>query len=639
MLHQLLPFSLLFSFLVLIGSTKAQNFEWAKSMGGAGYDRGNSITVDGLGNIYTTGFFEDTVDFDPDTGIYNLISDGHSDFFVSKFNKKGNLLWVKKAGEENGDKDSYSIEVDVSGNIYLTGSFSGTVDFDPGSGIFNLKSTSRRKEIFVSKLDSSGNFLWAKKLGGTSSEEGQSISLDALGNIYITGFFEGEVDFDPSNGIFNLNSSGSTDIFVCKLDPSGNFIWAKKMGGTSWDQAYSIAVDNSGNVYTTGFFSETVDFDPGPGTFNLSSNGSYDIFISKLDSAGDLVWAKGIGGTQHDQANSISVDAFENVYTTGRFENTVDFDPGISTFTLNSTGDSDIFLSKLDASGSFSWAKKMGGVDSDIGYSIALDRSGNVYSTGFFTGTADFDPGTGVFNLISNGNLLFDIFISKLDSSGKFIWSKGIGGKGLDLGGNIFIDPSKNIYLTGLFEDTVDFYPGSNTSNLVAVGEYDIFISKWSQCNTNTIITKNEDSLVANQQGAAYQWLNCDSSFKKINGATESFFNPIENGFYACEITLNSCVDTSNCIQVIINSIPEELLQLGIKIYPNPVIDFLSIEVEQAKPSTRISIRDVKGQVVYTNENVKAGKTQIDASHWAKGLYFVRIIEKDFNKSIKIINN
>jgi len=187
--------------------------------------------------------------------------------------------------------------------------------------------------------------------------------------------------------------------------------WAKAMGGYFSDIGQSIALDGSGNVYTTGYFRGIADFDPGAGVTNLTSAGSYDIFISKLDASGNFVWAKAIGGLTNDLVFSIALDGSGNVYTTGSFEGTVDFDPAAGFYNLTSVGNADIFISKLDASGNFVWANAMGGTDMENGYSIALDGSGNVYTTGVFAGTADFDPGTGVANLTSAG--FYDIFVAK----------------------------------------------------------------------------------------------------------------------------------------------------------------------------------------------------------------------------------
>ena len=216
-------------------------------------------------------------------------------------------LWAKSIGGTLGNySQAQSMALDDSGNVYTTGTFRGTIDFDPGPGVFNLTSIGGGyNDMFISKLDSSGNFVWVKQIAGSeSSTEGYSIALDASGNIYTTGSFNGTVDFNPGVETFNLTSTGGrygwSEIFVSKLSSSGNFVWAKAMGGTEDAYGTAIAIDGSGNIYTIGNFSDTCDFDPGVGAYNLISKGYTDIFITKLDSSGNLFWAKTIGGTLYD---------------------------------------------------------------------------------------------------------------------------------------------------------------------------------------------------------------------------------------------------------------------------------------------------------------------------------------------------
>jgi len=316
--------------------------------------------------------------------------------------------------------------------------------------------------------------MWAKQMGGTSTDHGYSIVVDDSGNVLTTGYFVGTVDFDPGSDTFNMTSAGGAAIFVSKLDLLGNFVWAKQMGG----RGYSIAIDGSGNVYTTGYFLWTVDFDPGPGTFNMTSAGSRDIFVSKLDASGNFVWAKQMGGGLADEGYSIAVDSSGNVYTTGYFLFIADFDPGPGTFNMTSAGAEDIFVSKLDASGNFVWAKQMVGTFDDYGFSIAVDGSGNVLTTGTFFGTADFDPGASIFTLTSAGTEE-DIFVSKLDGSGNFVWAKQMGGSFNNRGYSIAVDDSGNVYTTGYFRGTSDFDPGPGTYNMTSSGaSEDIFVSK-----------------------------------------------------------------------------------------------------------------------------------------------------------------
>lgn len=383
--------------------------------------------------------------------------------------------WANRAGSAAIEEGAYSTDVDASGNIYTVGRFNDTTDFDPGPGIYHLI-PSGANDIFISKSDASGNFIWAKKMGGPAMDHGYSISLDAAGNSYITGYFELTADFDPGPGVYNLTSAGSMDIFVAKLDTAGNFAWAVSMGASGYDQGHSIRVDAAGNVYTTGYFVGTVDFDPGAGSFNLIAAGAWDGFISKLDSSGHFLWAKQISDVNNDIGRSICLDASGAVYIAGSFEATADFDPGPGVFNLISAGNHDIFILKLDSAGSFVWAKRMGGTTSDVSFAINLDASANVYTTGHFSGTADFDPGAGTFNLTASG--LVDIYISKLDSAGNFIWAKKIGGTGDDFGWSITTDAAGNVYTTGEFRGVVDFDPGLATHNMVSAGNADIFISK-----------------------------------------------------------------------------------------------------------------------------------------------------------------
>ncbi len=446
------------------------DFLWAKSMGGAFEDYGSDITVDSNGNVYTTGVFSDTVDFDPGADVTNLTSAGAGDIFVSKLDDNGSFVWAKNMGGAGNDYGR-SIAVDSSGNIYTLGDFWDTGDFDPGIGISNLTRNGSYSDIFISKLDSSGNFVWAKSMGGLNIELGFSIAIDSNDNIYITGNYEGTADFDPGASIVNLTSIGQQDIFVSKLDSDGNFVWAKSMGGTAYDQGNDIAVDSNNNIYMTGFFRNTVDFDSSAGSTNLTSAGEADVFVFKLDSSGNFVWVKSMGGASTDSGNGIAVDSSGNIYTTGIFQGPADFDPGAGTANLTFLGN---FISKLDTNGNFIWAKKIGGSEAN---SITLDLSNNVYTTGSFVGNDDFDPSEGVSNLTNAGG--HDIFVSKLDSLGNFVWAKSMGGTSDDYGKSIAIDSSGNVHTQGYYYSaTADFDPGTGTANLNRAGGSDIFISK-----------------------------------------------------------------------------------------------------------------------------------------------------------------
>ena len=225
--------SLCFLLSISISQFIAQNhyFDWAISEGGTSTDLSFCITTDDEENVYVTGIFQNTVDFDPGPSVALHSSNGVSDIFIQKLSPTGELIWVKSIGGISADF-GYAIATDEEGNVFVTGNFHLTVDFDPGPGVFNLIADGSQSEedIFILKLDSDGNFVWAKKIGGPFADSGNSIDLDGTGNIYVTGIFSDQVDFDPGLGVSNISSNGDLDAFVLKLDSNGEFLWVKNMG-------------------------------------------------------------------------------------------------------------------------------------------------------------------------------------------------------------------------------------------------------------------------------------------------------------------------------------------------------------------------------------------------------------------------
>ncbi|MCS3799085.1 T9SS type A sorting domain-containing protein [Niastella sp. OAS944] len=468
--------ALLFVFLLsAFNIVKAQPaYSWAKY-----FDNADPIgvDVDAAGNVYTTGTFSGTADFDPGTGARLLTSKGFGDIYITKSDASGNLLWAKSVGGKAADFIR-GIKVDAAGNVYLTGTFKDTVDFDPGAGehVMIGSTTPLNYYIYILKLDADGNFVWAKSLTSSKSGFACAITVDGAGNVYTTGSFYEIMDFDPGPGTYNLDAGTeySQDIFILKLDASGNLAWAKNIGSSGGtNQGIGIAVDAVGNVYTTGYFTRTADFDPGTGIQNLYGASDNDIFILKLNAAGDYVWAKKMGDNGVQRGGSIAVDASQNVYTTGYFEGTVNFDPGSGVHQLMSNGNADVYVSKLDAAGDYVWAVSVGSTGTDEGQSLALDNLNNVYLTGRFINDVDFDPGTGTHNLTSAAGSS-DIFLLKLDASGAWQWAANLGSSGEDNGVAIAVTANDNVYTTGSFEGTVDFDFGSGTQELttVATGAY-----------------------------------------------------------------------------------------------------------------------------------------------------------------------
>lgn len=474
--------SIVFYVVTVFAIAQKPDLQFAERFGGTSFDNGQSIAVDLFGNVYTCGNFEATADFDPGTGVYNLTSVGLTDIFVCKHDSAGALIWAKSIGSI-AFEEANSICVDLNGKVYITGAYSGSADFDPGVGVYNLVPTGGTydRDIFICKLDSLGMFVWAKSIGNASGNDlGYSLLTDSIGNVYSTGTFYSTADFDTGVGVYNLTAGASSaDAYICKMDSSGALIWAKNMG----DKGRSIALDKLGNVYTTGTFWGTADFNPGIGVYNLSSAGGQDIFISKLNSLGLFVWAKSFGGPANDNVYSIALDAFGYLYSTGSFYGLTDFDPGPGSYAIaNNCSSDDSFLSKLDTSGAFSWVRQFGRAGytgSCVGYSVTVAADGSVYTAGRFSGYMDFDPGVGTFHVISGGT--YDAFINKLDSLGAFLWVTTIGTAGSSApnsGNSLTLDKKSNIYLTGSLTYWADFDPTPGVSILTSVGGSDVFILK-----------------------------------------------------------------------------------------------------------------------------------------------------------------
>lgn len=478
-------------------------FGTAVRMGSTGTDTASAIALDASGNVYTTGFFEGTVDFDPGAGTANLVSAGEFDVFVTKFDPDGNFVWAKRFGGAGPDNGA-GIAVDAGGNVVVTGNFVFTVDFDPGAGTFNLASVNDF-DAFVVKLDASGQFLWAKSFGGDGTENGAAVAIGPANSVLLTGSFYDTVDFDPGAGTVNLASAGDSDIYVVKLDSAGTYVWATRMGGTFSDNGAAIAVDGSGNVFTTGNFGDQADFDPGEGQTLLSVAGGTDAYLCKQSSTGSLAWAYGFGGVDFDYGTGVALDADGNIYATGNFYNAVDFDPGAGDATRTSAGGLDAYAVKFTSAGAFVWVGHLGGADLDSSNGIALDAYGNVYLTGNFASSADFDPGAGTANLTADNSI--DAFTVKWSNAGAFVWVQRQGGVLSESGNAIALNGLSDVYVAGGFGGTVDFNPTAGTFNHVSAGASDAFVSRLRQstlvtnASTNVTVTNVAPTVLAGPDG------------------------------------------------------------------------------------------------------------------------------------------
>ncbi|OQP44613.1 hypothetical protein A4H97_09605 [Niastella yeongjuensis] len=601
-------------------------YNWAKSFGSTGDENVNKIATDAAGNVYVIGSFSGTVDFDP-SPVAQTLDGGSEAIFIGKYDASGNLAWVKSI---NGTNGGYAITADAAGNVYASGRFSGTVDFDPGPLAYPLTSSTIYDDVFVSKLDVSGNFVWARAMGGPGFDVTESIAVDASGNVYTTGSYESnQGDFDPGP-VEQLITGGRT--FISKLDASGNYVWAASLGA---ETAYSIAVDASNNVYTTGYFSSaTADFDPGPGTYNLPYTSNSDMFISKLDASGNFVWAKGMGGTGNDGGDALALDASNNIYIGGGFEDQFDFDPGTGVTTLRSEGADDIFISKFDDSGNLLWVKSMGNTHEGEITDLAVDGLGNVYTMGYFYGTVDFDPGSGTHELVSAGNT-GDIVVSKFDPSGNYVWAYQLGNDTDDeVYWNIAVKGADDVLVTGTFYNTVDFDPGAGVNELTSEGDGDVVIAHVVPITLP--LTLLQFQAVNNAKAVQLSWQTTQeentASFSIERSANGKDFTTIGSvpaantalknnyafpddqpltgtGFYRLKmIDRNGRFNYSATVTVRRNENGVALL-----LSPNPVKDVLYVQAKGSESAT-VQIADVNGRILQQQKVSLNGNTSFSIS-------------------------
>jgi len=418
-------------FIALTGRIPAQTFEWARTGSGVGQDAAQRVVADEFGNIYVTGYFSGRAVFSGQT----YIGKGAFDIFLAKYSGSGDLVWLKSAGSSQNDV-SYGLAIDTFGNIYVTGYFTSSATFGEAGNTTTL-SSSGNNDIFLAKYDSDGNFVWAKKAGGPGEDRAQNLTIDIYNNIYLTGYFEerctfgsqtatsqgstdafiaqydtagnchwvhslGSSGLDKSFGV-TVDSSGnsyitgffyyaailsnstdtllgdglSSDIFICKYNPSGDVLLAERVGGYYNDAAFGIAVDKDKAIFVTGYFLEEIHFG---GDCYLQNYRYNDVFVVKFDSLFNCEWANHEGGNHLDMGLDIVTDRHGNVYTTGMYDSLGIF----GTDSIFGAGYYDMFICKYNNKGNLLWTQTAGGKGGDFSKSVCVRSDGVIYLAGYY---------------------------------------------------------------------------------------------------------------------------------------------------------------------------------------------------------------------------------------------------------------
>jgi hypothetical protein len=324
---------------------------------------------------------------------------------------------------------------------------------------------------------------WARTWGSTGIDGCQQPAIDMDGYVITTGSFEGapgeQIDFDPGPGEDLHTCAGGTDAFVSKFSPNGEHEWTLTFGGTGNDAGIDVDVMGTDIIRVCGYFSDSFDFDPTGGIQIRTSMGGTDAFLIQLDTAGGVTWVDAWGGTQDDGANSICTNGtLATGYCAGYFRQIVDFDPGAGTFAATSNGGMDCFVSRIDNSGNLIKTLTWGGPTDDCANAVQARYAGDYFITGFFSGTADFDPGPGTDPRTCAG--ILDGFLLRMDNADTAVFTRTWGGLLFDEGRDLILDDSGNAYVAGYFTGTADFNPYGASDYKTSHGLTDAFLAKFS---------------------------------------------------------------------------------------------------------------------------------------------------------------
>lgn len=475
--------------------SNAQTYHWSVLTGDSTFnqDFASCITQDGSNNLIACGWFNGFIQLDPASSISFNLHSSNASAFITKYSPSGTFKWAK-AITGTSYVSINDVAVDANKNIYVTGTHAGSTDFDPGAGVEILLSLGSSSNMFVAKYDSNGNYQWANTCGSSgNTDAGYTIHIDASNNVLVGGHFTGTAYFDPTfSSASQIQAINSLDAFVAKYDQLGNFQWVK-----GWDasKCWEVATDATGAVYVFSEFQNTFDANPGTGVFNLTSNGDEDLFLIKLSSTGNFLWAKSVGSASYESAGNLKIKD-NALYICGQFSDTMDIDFGPGVSTLQPFNNNNSYIAKYDTSGNLSWAKHIG--DSSFVRLEAIDIAANndvtvvgEYNT-FSPSGLDINPGAGSTIVHTNCNINTGLIV-RFDANGNFKNGFDIENSArLDLY-DIVTDNNENAYVVGFYTDSVFIDPSSSTVSAISEGFEDILIAKYS-FDAPTQVTENSIS-------------------------------------------------------------------------------------------------------------------------------------------------
>lgn len=671
------------------------NFQWVYVIQGAGFEEVTNLVIDNQGNIYSTGWFNGTLLYTLNGVEDSLINQGgDADMFIEKRTSNGDLVWIKYIGGE-GTVSGSAITINDFGHIAILGGFDQSIDVNPGAAVDSLYLSDGDFNQFILKLDTeNGDFIWAKHIYGHAPNLSvrNSLKFDTSGKLYHTGLFIGDFDLNPSSTEeFILTANNGRHVFVQKLDSEGDFIWGKQVeleeSLYNNDITATIDVTSENDVVIAGCFQDTIDLDLGPGTEFVYSPDKMSVYIIKLDSLGNSLWTSSLlGHGGYFRCPNVKVDYNNNILLQGYYQDTIDFNPGWGVEEMYPLYDGNaVYILKLDPNGEYIWSKSINTVATFEKMGLDVDQFGNIYTTNSYFFSALVPTVSGINTHISEG--LTDVLMTQLNADGQFLWSGSFGGQSSDMVNNLKVDKyGENIYTVGHFYGTTDFNPNTDVYNLesthVSAGFIQklntcrsVFIDEYIQCEpltwingetyysstnleiTDTLVNSNGcdsivyldftvpqvdtnisligTSLVSNQSGATYQWLDCNQGMEEIPGETSINYSPQISGSYAVEITYGNCIAISECFEIQTVSVPEGMVK-KLNLYSNPSEDNVTIDFGKMPEQASIRVYNLLGQDIVQAVCSGEESKQLFIPE-AKGVYFIDVEIGGSNQQFKIL--
>lgn len=614
--------------------------EWGRTIGGSGSDESRSLVLDEDGNIWITGTFNGTVDFDPGNGVQNLTSLGDRDIFLAKYDQDGDYLWAGAMGGSGDDVANKIARHPITGDVWICGGFEGSADFDPSANTFALISMAA-KDIFYARYNVSGGLIGARRIQGGGNDLAMSINFDNDGNLLLCGVFVGTVNFNPSGTAVNLVSNdGSNDGFVAKYDLSATLLWVKALGGkTNNDYAINVTTDLSNNVIVSGYYSDTCEFQPGVGLSLRIGIGVVDAYVANYDATGNFRGLIAFGSpSQYTVARDVATDSDGNLYVTGYASGGFDAgnDPGYHYY-IDVTG-KNAYLLKYDLYGNFYVGSNITyGASSATGYCAHIDAQGGILVGGELLGTADMDPSVLTKNLTSSsGNT--DAFWARYFNCaipGEVFYSTDTVCQGftaqLQAGANVaysigwYADEQATVFLAENYYTT----PALTSSTVYYLVDSVCGIKKITPVTAvvnptpaNAVTLTGTTLSVPTENNVNYQWEIC-ASLEPVAGATSSSFTVTESGGYRVQMinTETGCTSASECTDVIISGVTDLGNHAEINLYPNPASYTINI-VWSESTMQPYTIYNAIGAIIQTG-NLNNGTNSIDISAWSNGIYML----------------